>query len=382
MIMNYSMFDIPVIKEGTNFWMIRTKRGFFFDEFIRNGFIAIGWNYLSKDLLKAPRSSEMEATLKEQIKRIYEEKIPGTALNKCERFCFGIQPGDIAVIVGNNQVAFAYIGDYYEEKNEKYTIENEIETNKSIAEAHSKTEIFECPYIKRRKISIIRIKQSSDSISPYLQTAFARNMHSLSNLNEYADIILSSCFDTVIYGGKLNLTFQVKRKSDISVYDLTNLVLNASIIISNGNPKNVSVKTALHSPGDIVLQVINFAQDNLVLILICYVAVFGGKVGQYEFNSLLSIIKSLINYNYEKQKRDLELEKLSGEVKLLNEQVKREQLTNIEKERQLQIQNAENCVKPLVEASSNLDVRPSEQTVVDLTKVIKEINEKKETANN
>lgn len=38
------ILDIPSIKNDTNFWMVRAKRGFFFDEFIRNEFIAIGWN--------------------------------------------------------------------------------------------------------------------------------------------------------------------------------------------------------------------------------------------------------------------------------------------------------------------------------------------------
>ena len=35
------ILDIPSIKNDTNFWMVRAKRGFFFDEFIRNEFFAI-----------------------------------------------------------------------------------------------------------------------------------------------------------------------------------------------------------------------------------------------------------------------------------------------------------------------------------------------------
>lgn len=42
------ILDIPSIKNDTNFWMVRAKRGFFFDEFIRNEFIAIGWNSVTK----------------------------------------------------------------------------------------------------------------------------------------------------------------------------------------------------------------------------------------------------------------------------------------------------------------------------------------------
>ncbi len=33
-------FTVPNIDKNTNFWMIRTKRGFFFDEFLQKQYIA------------------------------------------------------------------------------------------------------------------------------------------------------------------------------------------------------------------------------------------------------------------------------------------------------------------------------------------------------
>lgn len=36
------MLNIPTISDTTNFWMVRTKRGFFFDEFLKEEYIAIG----------------------------------------------------------------------------------------------------------------------------------------------------------------------------------------------------------------------------------------------------------------------------------------------------------------------------------------------------
>ena len=35
----------------------------------------------------------------------------------------------------------------------------------------------------------------------------------------------------------------------------------------------------------------------------CYLAVFGGKAGDYEFNSLVGIIKDVINHKYNKEKK-------------------------------------------------------------------------------
>ena len=61
--------------------MVRAKRGFFFDEFLREEFIAIGWNLLSKSTLSVSLTSSQSKYLKKKIKEVYNESKPGTALN-------------------------------------------------------------------------------------------------------------------------------------------------------------------------------------------------------------------------------------------------------------------------------------------------------------
>ena len=56
--------NIPSIKNDTNFWMVRAKRGFFFDEFIRNEFIAIGWNSVTKALISQNLTRSQSERLK------------------------------------------------------------------------------------------------------------------------------------------------------------------------------------------------------------------------------------------------------------------------------------------------------------------------------
>ena len=55
---------------------------------------------------------------------IYNEKQPGAAFNKCYRFIYGMKPDDIVVIVDNNRLAFAFIGEYFEEKNDDTAMKN------------------------------------------------------------------------------------------------------------------------------------------------------------------------------------------------------------------------------------------------------------------
>lgn len=365
------ILDIPSIKNDTNFWMVRAKRGFFFDEFIRNEFIAIGWNSVTKAMISQNPTRSQSDRLKASIKATYDESKPGTSLNKCIRFCYELKAGDIAVIVDNNRVAFAYIGEYYEEQSPTLTVELEKEVHQQIEKANPNTDTFTCPYIKRRKITLIKVLTADDTISPYLQSAIARNWHSLSELNEYSDLVLSGCFDTYIFRDKLTVTFRVRTKDEINVLDLSNFVLCAAKLLSKDHPERVHVKTTLHSPGDIILQIGDFFQQNPLLLPICYMAIFGGKIGNYEFNSLLGVIKGIVNHKYEKDKRNIELRKLSAEADLTEQQALKQKLENIETMRRLQLSSVDAYAEPLATAAKNLAVQPSSATIIDITKILK-----------
>lgn len=309
--------------------------------------------------------------LKASIKATYDESKPGTSLNKCIRFCYELKAGDIAVIVDNNRVAFAYIGEYYEEQSPTLTVELEKEVHQQIEKANPNTDTFTCPYIKRRKITLIKVLTADDTISPYLQSAIARNWHSLSDLNEYAELVLSGCFDTVLFKDKLTVTFRVKRKEEINVLDLANFVLCAARLLSDDKPETVQVKTTLHSPGDVILQIWNFAQENAFPLLICYMAIFGGKARDYEFHSIIGVIKGIINHKYDEDKKKIELRKLSAEADLAEQQALKQKLENIETMRRLQLSSVDAYAEPLATAAKNLAVQPSSATIIDITKILK-----------
>lgn len=277
----------------------------------------------------------------------------------------------VAVIVDNNRVAFAYIGEYYEEQSPTLTVELEKEVHQQIEKANPNTDTFTCPYIKRRKITLIKVLTADDTISPYLQSAIARNWHSLSDLNEYAELVLSGCFDTVLFKDKLTVTFRVKRKEEINVLDLANFVLCAARLLSDDKPETVQVKTTLHSPGDVILQIWNFAQENAFPLLICYMAIFGGKARDYEFHSIIGVIKGIINHKYDEDKKKIELRKLSAEADLAEQQALKQKLENIETMRRLQLSSVDAYAEPLATAAKNLAVQPSSATIIDITKILK-----------
>ena len=51
-------FTIPEIPEDTKFWMVRTKKGYFYDEFVSKRFVAIGWNAIDKKTDKSEKNQE------------------------------------------------------------------------------------------------------------------------------------------------------------------------------------------------------------------------------------------------------------------------------------------------------------------------------------
>ena len=200
--------NIPTISADTNFWMIRTKQGFFFNEFLSNEYVAIGWNLITHAKIKGGLTRAQADRLKAQIKETYGEAVPGAALNKCTRFCDDIKTGDIAMIV------------------------------------------------------------------------------------------------------------------------------------------------------------------DALPFLLCYIAIFGGRVGDYEFNSVITFIKGLLNRQYEKEKQDLELRKLKAETKIAEQDAISKELDNLQHTYELQAKLVDECVEPLTIAADRLQIQPADSTRAVITNLL------------
>lgn len=326
--------------------------------------------YRDKDRHKTRFGSNQ--SVKKSVKMLYGEKVPESAVNKCIQLCRELKDGDIVVIVDNGRIAFASVGEYFEDSSSRCNVESYIELNKRIEKGDIFAADAECPYIKRRKISVIRVLERGDTVNPYLQSAILRNRHGLSRLNEHAEQVLSGCFDAFVFNNKLTVTFRVKQKGAVNVLDLANFVLPAARLLSEDKPETVRVKTALHSPGDVILQIEGFVRECAVPLLICYLIMFGGKVGNYEFHSVIGFIKQLLNRKrkHEKKKQELELEKEAVEIELKRQEVIEKELANIEKMRELELSTVDECAKPLADSSQHLEIQPSEATPEDIRRFI------------
>ncbi|BAH07907.1 hypothetical protein [Clostridium kluyveri] len=379
--------NIKVIDSSVNFWMVRTKKGFFYDEFIREKFIALGWNAITKDKILNVVNEENKKELKQkklEIKKYIERKYPITIktkqaiknFNKCVRFFYEMKDGDIVMIPshGNNSICFARVGEYYEDINCTYEKELEIINRIDSKESYGIEEI--CPYKKRRKITILKTIDS-ERININLYKALA-SYHGLSDINDYSDFILSSIYNIYYRNNKINIVFNIEKEKEIGAIDFSKFMYNISqFFYSMDNSINVSTKMNLNSPGDVVFivqqiqnncnNVINVISSTKVLFgIICvWIAIGGGKIGPIQLPNAMDLF-----IKYKEHRIKMKNEYLNKELK--EKQIEEEDL----KLKQEKIKLLELC-KEINIASSNLEVNKDDvNNVIDFNKYRHEKHDK------
>lgn len=89
-------FKLTDISSETRFWMVRTKKGYFYEEFLRERYVAVAWNTVDKTTSFSTASKDAVC---ESICALYTDiKRPTTVFNKCDRFINQINLNDILVI--------------------------------------------------------------------------------------------------------------------------------------------------------------------------------------------------------------------------------------------------------------------------------------------
>lgn len=341
--------------------MLRTNNGMYFDEFIREQFVAIGWNFiLDNDFpLTYDRHSQINAILRNP--QGYASKATTAVINKCERFCKEIKEGDIVLITDKNRVAFAVIGEYYEHNKPLYTMQYELSVEKG------NTKSSGCPYCKRRKIEILHIIHDKDSVNPYMYKAILLNKHSLCSMDKYADIILSSCYDAYVWNNKFTMSFRVERKKEINAVTLAKFIDKFNTLLPDVSPNDISVKTSLNSPGDIVLQIANWL-GNYAWVFVLWIFIFGGKYRDAEMPSVWNVIKYFLERSDNQAMRALELEN----KRLLNEKL----AVEIEalKSQSTKCEILENAAAEISESAKKLEINSLKNENIDLSAMIVEID--------
>ncbi|MDU4728323.1 hypothetical protein [Clostridium sp.] len=315
-----NILNVANIDNEKNFWLVRTKKGFFYNEYISKSFIALGWNTIDANVLKRTKTKEDEKKLKSDISEKYKAKLAGQIYNKCRRFVEEIKDGDIVMIpsANNEQITFAEVGKYYEESDMDYSKEIEV-INRIDSGIDYGTQVI-CPYKKRREIKVIKTIEG-ERMNPNLYRVLA-SYHGLSKINDYSDFILRSIFILYVWNNKLNLVIPIETKKDIDTLVLSEFIYGVSKSLKIEDDRiRITGKVDLNSPGDfqfIIDNAVEFLTSPALLGSLASIVatICSGKYGPEVLKSLLNFINDwrkttsqLKNEEQERELKKIEIEK-------------------------------------------------------------------------
>lgn len=288
-------FDIPIIPDGKQFWMVRTKKGYFYNEFLSKKFVALAWNIIGEDTDFSPSARD---SLKDEILIAYPKiNRPSTVINKCCHFINDINIGDILVIPSKSSqyITFAEAGEYYEDHTKTAELERVVidRIEKNDVDIND----VSCPYKKRRRIKLLRTVKGEE-ITPSLYRAIL-NYHGISNLQEYAFPILNHLYNYYSYQKDVVLVYDIRKTTPIKSREFSHLVFGSTECLTSLIPEDmVSTKSSLSSPGHLVYQLRDafmFFQENWKYFFALLVFFGGGKAFSFEIPGVIEVVKRLLS---------------------------------------------------------------------------------------
>lgn len=307
-------FEVPIIPPNTHFWMIRTKKGYFYNEFLSKRFVALAWNNITHE---TDFSESNRDSLKDDVLMIFKEiHRPSTVINKCYSFINEIQTNDILVIpsVKSSYITFALAGEYYEDNSK--TLELEQNVIYRIDNHDVDINDVSCPYKKRRRITLLRTVKNEEL--NYSLCRAISNYHGLSNLDSYSKQILNALYNYYMFGNDMSFVLNVQKQTPIGPRSINNVLYGTTELLSSIAPEEcISTQVSLNSPGDIVFSLVNVKDllvNNWQFIFGMLVFLGGGSALTFKVPGAIDIIKSILFVKDDYRIKHAEAEKAELEV--------------------------------------------------------------------
>ena len=308
-------FNIPIIRKDQKIWFFRTKGGKFYNDFIANKFIALGWDLIPDVLITNTQITK--AAKKTEVEKVYpQEKRPGLILGQMDVFYNRMAIGDLVLIPdeGTKTVAVGILGDFIENLHRKSTNEDHTQ----------------CTFVHRR--SVVWQKEIDAWQDIYLFKAL-RAQQTISDITNEGKLIFRNLYPVYISGDSVHLTFQKATISNLNLTSnldfLSNLVqitdLTASLYGKDSFKQDLELKTAVGSPGfwEIILPRIPVSVISVVYIIKYLIGQTEGADGQKE-TGLMAVttkINELINDHQRRKQISAEIKLVEANTRLVDAQV-------------------------------------------------------------
>lgn len=223
------------------YWMVRTMGGTYYGDFIRNNYIAIGFDEVSLSTLERLPVNYNQA--KEALKIIFADRYEdmnqhGYYSSQLLHFYREIKENDVVIIPSNgaSHVAIGIVqGGMYEEENPVFDSEHV------------------CTFKKRRRVAW-KVFCRRGNLPPMLQLVF-NSRHPVSNVDSYAPYVDSLLNDCYYKDDKLHLVLRIRTRDEVSMDDFFNLRIvkewAEEFCAEMGYPIEdpIAMKTQMESPG-------------------------------------------------------------------------------------------------------------------------------------
>jgi len=263
--------SLTIVDDKRKYWFIRTQGGIYYDEFVVNNYVAIGYNEISiSDLVKSNTGNDVgRAILEEIIRKAYpDEKRPNYIGNQLLDFAYNIKKGDIIVIPSNST--------------SKISIGEVLETPVYQPDLNALND--NCPFEKRKKIKWLKTDIWFDSLDP--QLIFLKYSHrSITSVDPYTAGLIDRIITPVyIKENDAHFSIDIRQTEPIKAFDLFETwveLFNLTEDIGKEldiqvNKEDFDTRINVQSPGTI--EFISFGIEGIVILSIIVAALVGAEI--------------------------------------------------------------------------------------------------------
>lgn len=260
---------ITKVKNTRNYWFVRTQGGNYYESFLSNSYIAIGYDEINISDIKAASSSETaKQTLSEIIKiKFPDENRPNYIGKQLIDFTYSIKKGDIVVVPSFSS--------------ELVSIGEVVET--PIYLVDKKQSDDDCPFLKRKKIKWIKSNLKFDNLeSKLIKLKYSQRTVTKieEELGTFLDRIITPLF---IKENDAHLSLDVTKKEKIGAYSLFSTWTELLNLTEEfGEQETLEIKKEefdlrinVQSPGTI--EFITYSVVGIVVLSIIIVALIGAE---------------------------------------------------------------------------------------------------------
>lgn len=311
---------IPTMKNDLRVWIVRTESGSFYDDFTRNGYVALGWDKIP--LARIANKDRVKETEIAFISEEYpDEKRPGLIYGQLVTFVTVMKTGDLVIIpsVGSNQVNIGLLGELYEntDKPQEFSLEDYVR----------------CGYRLRRHVNW---QKEASICNDIFLTKTLRSHQTISDISQCANLVYRNLFDFYFIDNTLSLTLRKRTEADVSFIDELSLAKEIADVVSEvahalsiEETPMIVKRTAMGSPGFLELLIQSVTSPFAITAFFILFMVLGGKIkgaDGLETNGIPGLSQAISNLFNDKANRAnaaAQAEKTKAEARRIDAETKK-----------------------------------------------------------